>query len=370
MRSKIAGILILILLITAILPKYVYGDDEEEEDNDTITYTYGSFKQLQDEGKAKMGNTSLITNASTSFSFGAAAAGAIGSMITIPCMLVQGLMAIIVNSTPGDSGVVTIQKIVFNEYDFFNANYTEESKNIYNEAVRTSVMYAFYSVRTLALAISLVMLIYIGIRMATSTLVNSKAKYKKMLIDWCVSFIIIFIIQYIIVIAMALSDTIVEFLASLPIQSFEESLFIQVINIFNRTKGWAYVAVVIIYIIMIFYQLRFFFLYLKRFLSIGFLILIAPLITITYAIDKAGDGKSQALDTWLREFLWNVFIQPIHAMIYLVFISSAYEIFQVAPLLAAIFFAMLSRAEKIIKNILGIKKMVSMQNMSEIMPRK
>ena len=61
----------------------------------------------------------------------------------------------------------------------------------------------------------------------------------------------------------------------------------------------------------------------KRFLMVGFLIVISPLITITYSIDKAGDGKAQAFSTWLKEFMVNILIQPLHALIYLVFVLMA-----------------------------------------------
>ena len=55
--------------------------------------------------------------------------------------------------------------------------------------------------------------------------------------------------------------------------------------------------------------------YIKRMLTVGFLIVIAPLITITYSIDKMGDGKSQALNAWLKEFIYNVLIQTFHCII-------------------------------------------------------
>ena len=41
--------------------------------------------------------------------------------------------------------------------------------------------------------------------------------------------------------------------------------------------------------------------------------------TVTYSIDKAGDGKAQAFGNWLSEFVMNVLVQPLHAIIYLVF---------------------------------------------------
>ena len=99
--------------------------------------------------------------------------------------------------------------------------------------------------------------------------------------------------------------------------------------------------------------------YIKRMITIAFLILISPIITITYSIDKISDGKSQALDTWVREFLQNVLIQPFHCIIYLVFISVGINIVNNSGTLAAGIIVILTmffifEAEKIIKNIFGI----------------
>jgi len=52
-------------------------------------------------------------------------------------------------------------------------------------------------------------------------------------------------------------------------------------------------------------------------MTIAFLIIIAPLVTVTYSIDKIGDGKSQALNAWLKEFSYTVLIQPFHCITYL-----------------------------------------------------
>ncbi len=371
MKEKIAGVLIIILLVTAILPIYVFGDEEdeeeeEEEEDTSITYSYGSFKKLQDEGKAdqNLGGTSITKNISTGLSISSTIGGGLGSIILAPIITIQKLMSVIAG------GSITIEEIVFNECDLMNANYTEESSNIYNEAVRQSVMKFFYAVRMLAIAISLAVFIYVGIKTAISEIASEKAKAKQMLVNWIVSFAIIFIIQYIIVIAMAISDTIVEFLAGLRADSFEGEMMNDILKYLFTTKGWSFIAILIMYIVLVFYQFRFMFFYIKRFFAIGFLIVISPLITITYAIDKAGDGKAQALNIWLREFLSNIFIQPLHALIYLIFIVSANEIFKVAPLLAVLFLAMLSRAEKIVKNIFKLKGHASMKDISEIMGMK
>ena len=49
--------------------------------------------------------------------------------------------------------------------------------------------------------------------------------------------------------------------------------------------------------------------YIKRMITIAFLIIIAPLVTITYSIDRMGDGSSQALNTWFKEFAYNHYVQ-------------------------------------------------------------
>ena len=44
----------------------------------------------------------------------------------------------------------------------------------------------------------------------------------------------------------------------------------------------------------------------KRSIKMAFLTLMAPLVTLTYAIDKMGDGKAQAFNSWLKELLENI----------------------------------------------------------------
>jgi len=89
------------------------------------------------------------------------------------------------------------------------------------------------------------------------------------------------------------------------------------------------------------------------------LIIIAPLITITYAIDKIGDGKSQALDAWVKEFLGNVLIQPFHCIIYLVFVSVSMGLLTeqnlASSVLAIMCMIFIMQAEDIVKKIFNIQ---------------
>ena len=301
----------------------------------------------------------------------------------------------------------TISDTVFGQIDLFDINFGEIPEDDENNdgalaqditgVIKLNVAKWYLAIRSLTIVILLLVLIYIGIRMATSSLSDQRARYKKMLVNWLASLILVFVLHYIILFAIELSDSLTEMIASAArvgtgeearIKSIEEELIVGtkaadekdifiggnvvvsrtgLLQSLARTNGWNILYVSIIYWILIYYQMKFFFLYLKRFLTTGFLIVISPLITVTYSIDKAGDGKAQAFSAWMKEFLVNVFIQPLHAILYLVFMSTAYEIVFVAPILAIAFLAALSRGEKVIKELLHIRGLTSIHSMSESM---
>ena len=148
-------------------------------------------------------------------------------------------------------------------------------------------------------------------------------------------------------------------------QSYEHIIIENTYNDLSSNTNWEVVGISITYWILVFYEARFFLMYAKRFLSVGFLIIISPLITMTYAIDKASDNIAQAYNTWFREMLVNVIIQPIHAIMYIIFLYTAGTIAQKAPILACLFLVALSRAEKIVKNVLDMRGMTSIHSMSE-----
>jgi len=257
--------------------------------------------------------------------------------------------------------------------DFFgNVN---ETKKVTGMLTQNIVIW-YSAMRNLAIGITLLVLVYVGIRMAISTVADEKAKYQKMLIAWVKGFCMIFVLIYIIMIAINISNGIVE-LVPKSTENLEKTLMYGNGTIQNpqkdsiaekmaTLKGWNYVAICILYWVIVYYQLKFFILYFKRVLSVGFLIIISPLISITYPIDSIGDEKAQGYQRWLKEILINIFIQPLHLVLYSIFITSAGAIATVAPLFAAIFLVGLSRGEKIVKNIFGIRGAQSISSLGGI----
>ncbi|MCI8546100.1 MAG: hypothetical protein HFJ44_02590 [Clostridia bacterium] len=391
MKAKLVGIIILVLLFTAILPNYIYADIEGFDINtsnfDEIqnNYKQDSFEKLRDEAKAdiKAEAGTRTKQIRETFSLGSALAGAVVAVIVAPVMIVSIVITIV---TRGADNVFlkggrivnwyTIEDTVFNKIPLFDADYflTDSNDSDFNKVIKDSVAVFYYITKTVAVLCGLIMLIYLGIRMAISTIASDMAKYKDMLKDWLVSMTLIFLMPYIIGLVNLISGGLVQIFANMCPKTFEQNLVWQVLNLVDQTSGWSYVAVVAMYLVMTFYQIKFFLMYINRMLSMGFLIIISPLITVTYSATKTKisgkGGKAAMFDKWFKEYTVNAFLQPLHAAIYMVFMISAYEIFTVAPLLSVIFFAGLSRAERIVKNILGMRKMSSIHSMSAYMPVK
>ena len=204
--------------------------------------------------------------------------------------------------------------------------------------------------------ISVLVLIYVGIRMAISTVASEQAKYKKMLISWVTSFILLFVMQYIFIFLLGLQESLLEIVATWANgKGFEEQIVESILATILSASGFNIIAAAIEYCMLVYYQVKFFLLYFKRFLEVGFLLVISPLVTITYPIDKIGDGKAQAYSAWFTRIVYNMFLQLIHATVYIIFIYSAGEIAKKAPILGILFLTTLSRIEKIITATFGLR---------------
>ena len=99
-------------------------------------------------------------------------------------------------------------------------------------------------------------------------------------------------------------------------------------------------------------------LYYKRLFMLMMLIIIFPLITIAYVYEKSKGGKSAIFKNWAQEFVANIFIQTIHAILYVTLVETGHAvytgdnqvwIFYIVAVLALIM------SEPLLKNLLGLK---------------
>ena len=235
------------------------------------------------------------------------------------------------------------------------------------DTLRENVSQWYYLLKLISLILGLLTLIYIGIRMALSTISSDKAKYKKMLIAWFQSIGIILILPYLMRLLNYINEILLNFAIlikeNLGGQSFEVTIFKNIDDKFNECGGMELAAYAIVYLVLMWAQFKFFMMYIKRVFAVSFLTIISPLISITYSIDKAGDGRAQAFSGWLQEYLMNMLIQPLQAFLYLIFVFSANSIAEQAPILGIVFLLSLTRAERIAKTIFNMRNMVSIHTM-------
>lgn len=386
MIKKVGLIVIVVVTIfNLILPMHVYAADTKKENvNEVMSgVSDDSADSLMNDGKttANPEGGSIKYKVSPEPSMGGATASTLARVLNIIPTLASALLKSVVNSQQvAGSGTMefTIQDLLAGKYDMFSIDFfgnVNETEKLNGKLTQNIVIW-YSAMRNLAVGLTLLVLVYVGIRMSISTVVDEKVKYKKMLIAWVKGFCLIFILIYIIVFAINVSNALVELIPK-STENLEKTLMYgngtvknpaegSIMEQLATLKGWNYVAICILYWVIVYYQLKFFILYFKRVLSVGLLTIISPLISITYPIDSIGDEKAQGFQRWLKEILINIFIQPLHLIIYTVFIAAAGAIATAAPLLAAIFLIGLSRGEKIVKNVLGIRGASSISSLGGI----
>ena len=71
--------------------------------------------------------------------------------------------------------------------------------------------------------------------------------------------------------------------------------------------------------------------------------------------DVVEDNKAQAFSFWLREYIFNCLIQPVHFLLYTLLIGNAIDFATTNMLYAIVALGFLVPAEKLIKEMFGIK---------------
>ena len=88
----------------------------------------------------------------------------------------------------------------------------------------------------------------------------------------------------------------------------------------------------------------------------AFLTMIAPLIAVTYPLDKINDGQAQAFGLWTREYIFNALIQPLHLIIYTMTISTVMNLAIDYPVYALVALGFITPAEQFLRKMFGFEK--------------
>lgn len=248
----------------------------------------------------------------------------------------------------------------------------EETDNEMNVAIKLQpVISSWYTaIRTLAIVGLLSVLVYLGIRMILSGVAADKAKYKKMIMDWLVAMCLIFALHYIMSLALTLTEVITSMISqggmgaiSVKVMNgdsvsyaFRGNLMSYVRFMIQSTDTQTGLTFLALYLMLVIYNLRFTWTYLKRVVNMAFLTLIAPIVCLTYPIDKVSDGKAQAFDMWIKEFTFNALIQPLHLLLYTVLLGASVELAVNNPLYAIVCLGFILAGEKLLKQMFNFGK--------------
>ena len=88
----------------------------------------------------------------------------------------------------------------------------------------------------------------------------------------------------------------------------------------------------------------------------AFLTMIAPLVAMTYPIDKMTDGKAQAFDAWLKEYIFNLMIQPLHLLLYTILVTSAFDLVSTNAIYSLVAIGFMMPAERLLRRFFGFEK--------------
>ncbi len=250
----------------------------------------------------------------------------------------------------------------------------QEAAHSAGEMLRQTISDWYISFRNIAIVGLLSVLVYLGIRILISSTAVDKAKYKESLRSWVVALCLVFFIHFIMSGLLMITDKFTDLFSKsansgITIQVASDSSRAQNGNIYFRTNliGFARfnaqstdmyntAAYTIIYIALVIYTYVFTFMYFKRFLYMAFFTMIAPLVALTYPIDKAGDGQAQAFNLWFKEYTMNLILQPVHLILYVALVSSAMDLVKQNIIYALVAIAFLIPAEKFIKKMFGMDK--------------
>lgn len=263
-------------------------------------------------------------------------------------------------------------KVPYLDINFINPKLTKATSEYKVDgtaaALQPTISGWYIALRNLSIVGLLCVLAYVGIRIIISSTAPDKAKYKQMFMDWLIALCLLFFLHYIMSFTLVLIDSLNDALAGSTYTS--ETVVVSVsdgtsftTNVMGATRfmvqskdNMESFAYLLVYIALIVYTGIFTFHYLKRTLTMAFLTIIAPLVALTYPIDKIGDGKAQAFNMWLKEYIYTALIQPFHFIVYMVFVGSAINLVRTNFIFALAAVGFILPAEKLLKKMFGFDK--------------
>ena len=206
----------------------------------------------------------------------------------------------------------TLDKLFFGDFKFldiniFNINTSKESNSKGNEAnanLKKGVAVWTNATRGFAVAISLLLFILGAVMLMlnsarTDSKATSIASLKNFLTDTVKGLMIALLITVVLAMILFAHDMVISIFNAIRYKMLESGAQSAEVIIYKNVldldiNGYGYSVSFIAYLFMSAYHIKFLIIYINRLLTIGFLIVVAPIISVTYALDKIGDRKKSS----------------------------------------------------------------------------
>ena len=272
-------------------------------------------------------------------------------------------------------GDITPFDIFFNRFTLLDANIfstkDRDGKDLNPEGlvykIRRNAGVWYFVINSISFSI-VVIIFLLNLRKALSKtdVGEKKAMAKRASLDLVVSLVLISFMYLIMIFIFTFNNMILELIEKATdsivptnstdfLNALENAVFSE-----NITLG---VASLIVYALLNWQTFRYILIYIQRLLSIVVLVMISPIVPITYSSEKLRCGAGVTLNAWLREFIFNVSIQVVHAIVYAALISVAMAsitsksiggVSDLAPALIAVASMLFIKyAERMVKTIFG-----------------
>lgn len=273
------------------------------------------------------------------------------------------------------TSLFTLENLFFNRVKILDANIfrKNENPNGTNQSIKDNVAKWNYILRSISLVVLLFIMAYLAVRLIIASVKDkpeARANYKSFMTDIVISVFLAFTLHiYVAVISYgadaltAIIENVAKALINQDILNFEKVI----IYSFYDVKGFFTTPTkklinTISFIILVALHGKFIWIFTQRFLTIAFLTIVSPFISITYAVDKFKDGKTQVLSKWMKEITRLVFLMPLYAGMYTVFAIAMGNLAEKAPILGLLFLLFFGKIEKVIKELFNMRSLTGVKS--------
>ena len=397
--KKISILVLILIVFNFICSSYISfatddpptdpADPADPPEETTTTETEGSggalsmdeYKKLSDEGKVTIGQSEK--NIELGESDVGSATSKLGTFITT----LGGVALKMMSKFTGDggyyyyesdfsaekTGLFTINSLVFGEYVLLNPkpyqksadlatnpSYTPSGVNSVVDSIKDkgAEISGFFTNISLLLAVP--MILFAIMRTISVQKARDLAAWKKILTRWALCVFLIVFFPYIFAAIDTAAGSLVDGFWQMRVgleeagySAFETTVIEDLSFQVENTGGVTSLAYSVVFAALVIAQVLFLIKYVFRVLGILLLFIAAPVIIMLHSIRLMMGKESDVLGEMFKNYISLAFMQPVHALFYLIFFFSLSEIAINVPVVGIILLYALYRASNIAKAMFG-----------------